>query len=253
MGRLSRSPSRDDRLEGSSVDILIGLALAPAVVLLYYVYKKDTVEHEPVGLVLRMFMLGAVGIIPAIILELGAGSAIEASFPTGVNQVVFQNFVGVALIEEAVKFFVLSRVAKRPEFNYVFDGIVYGVAVALGFAALENVLYVMEGGFETAVSRAIFAVPGHCADGVVMGCFFGLAYKYRNMGQKSNYISFLFLALFVPFVEHGLYDTALSLDSDMFGLAALLFDISGHPFTRRRVSHFFLVLSLAEVSDQHDQ
>ena len=74
-------------------------------------------------------------------------------------------------------------------------------------------------------SRAIFAVPGHCADGVIMGCFFGLAYKYRNMGQKSNYISFMFLALFVPFIEHGLYDSALSLNSDAFGLAALLFDI----------------------------
>jgi len=207
------------------VDILIGLALAPAIVLLYYVYKKDTVEHEPVGLVMRMFFLGAVGIIPAIVLEMAAGAGIEAAFPPGVKQIVFENFFGVALIEEAVKFFVLSRVAKKPEFNYVFDGIVYGVAVALGFAALENILYVMEGGFETAVSRAIFAVPGHCADGVIMGCFFGLAYKYRNMGQKSNYISFMFLALFVPFIEHGLYDSALSLNSDAFGLAALLFDI----------------------------
>ena len=207
------------------MDILIGLALAPAIILLYYVYKKDTVEHEPVGLVLRMFILGAVGIIPAIVLEIAAGSAIDAAFPDGVQKIVFENFIGVALIEEAVKFFILSRVAKRPEFNYVFDGIVYGVAVALGFAALENILYVVSGGFETAVSRAIFAVPGHCADGVIMGCFFGLAYKYRNMGQKSNHISFLFLALFVPFIEHGLYDSALSLGSDMFGLAALVFDI----------------------------
>jgi RsiW-degrading membrane proteinase PrsW (M82 family) len=207
------------------VDILIGLALAPALVLLYYVYKKDTVEHEPIGLVLRMFVLGAVGIIPAILLEMAAGGAIEANIPAGFQQVVISNFLGVALIEEAVKFFVLSRVAKRPEFNYVFDGIVYGVAVALGFAALENVLYVMEGGVGTAVSRAIFAVPGHCADGVIMGCFFGLAHKYKNLGQRSNYLSFMFLALFVPVIEHGLYDSALSFGSDAFATAALVFDI----------------------------
>lgn len=207
------------------VDVLVAIALAPAVLLLFYVYKKDVVESEPIGLVLRTFVLGAVGIIPAIILEMAAGAAIQAGISDFVQRTLVENFFGVALIEEAVKFIILTRVAKRPEFNYVFDGIVYGVAVALGFAALENILYVLEGGFGTAMSRAIFAVPGHCADGVVMGCFFGLAHKYRNLGQRSNYISFLFLALFVPFIEHGLYDSALSLESDAFGLAALVFDV----------------------------
>ena len=94
-------------------------------------------------------------------------------------------------------------------------------SAALGFAALENLLYVFDGGLEVALSRAIFSVPGHCADGVVMGCFFGLAKQREAHGNKSGATSFYLLAFFLPVIEHGFYDAALSTESDAMVMLAL--------------------------------
>ena len=166
--------------------ILLVAALLPAAVLLVYVYQKDKAEKEPIGLIVRVFLLGvAAGPIAAII-ENVLINAFEAVLPPGVLLLVLEYFIGVAAVEEALKYAALSTVRKNPAFNYVFDGVVYAVAAALGFAALENVFYVIDGGMEVAISRAIFSVPGHFADGVVMGCFFGLARQREVLGNKAG-------------------------------------------------------------------
>ena len=142
---------------------------------MFYVYKKDKVEKEPVGLIVRLFVFGMIAGPLAAILETVAFNVFEALLSPGTLLLILEYFIGVAAVEEGLKYIFLSTVRKNSHFNYVFDGIVYAVAVSLGFAALENVLYVFDGGFEVAVMRAIFSVPGHCANGVIMGCFFGLA------------------------------------------------------------------------------
>ena len=108
----------------------------------------------------------------------------------------------------------------------MFDAIVYSVAAALGFAALENVFYVMEGGFETAVMRAIFSVPGHAADGVVMGVFYGIARQHELYGRKQQATQSYLLAFLLPMIEHGFYDAALSTESDMMALVAMAVDLA---------------------------
>ena len=203
------------------MDILLIAALLPAIVLLVYVYKKDSVEKEPIGLVGRMFVLGAVAGPLAAIVENLAFNAFESLLPSGLLLLFLEFFIGVAAVEEGFKYLFLSTVRKNPAFNYVFDGIVYAVAVALGFAALENVLYVFDGGIEVAISRAIFAVPGHAADGVVMGCFFGLARKYEVEGLTGKAFSYRVMSLLFPILEHGIYDFSLSTGNEAFALFGL--------------------------------
>lgn len=204
------------------MNVLFIAAIAPAVVLLWYVYKKDAVEKEPLRLVLKLFCLGMVAGPLAAIVENIAFALFESVLPEGTVLLALEYFVGVAAVEEGFKYLFLHTVRKRPEFDYVFDGIVYAVAVALGFAALENLLYVFDGGFEVAVSRAIFSVPGHCADGVVMGAFFGLAKQREVRGRKAGARTYYILAFLIPTIEHGFYDSFLSADNDTLAIIALL-------------------------------
>ena len=204
--------------------ILLVAALLPAAVLLVYVYRKDKVEKEPIGLVARVFALG-VGAGPcAAIVEGIAFGLFEAVLPPGPILIVLEFFIGVAAVEEGFKYLALNTGRRNPEFNYVFDGVVYAVAAALGFAALENVLYVMDGGLEVAFTRALFSVPGHCADGVVMGTFFGLA-KQREVAGDPNAKKYYRLAFLLPVLEHGFYDAALSFESDLMVALALLVEV----------------------------
>lgn len=208
---------------------MIGLlfaALLPAIVLLVYVYSKDKAEKEPIGLVVRLFILGAVAGPLAAIVEGLAFDFFDTVLGEGAFALIIKYFVGVAAVEEGFKYLFLSTVRKNPEFNYVFDGVVYAVAVALGFAALENVMYVFDGGMEVAVTRAIFSVPGHCADGVVMGCFFGLARQREVAGNKSGARTYYWLAFLLPVIEHGFYDTALSTESEGLYLLALAVELA---------------------------
>lgn len=213
---------------------MIGLlfaALLPAIVLLVYVYSKDRADKEPIGLVIRLFFLGAVAGPLAAIVEGLAFDFFDTVLGQGTFALIVKYFVGVAAVEEGFKYLFLSTVRKNPEFNYVFDGVVYAVAVALGFAALENVMYVFDGGMEVAVTRAIFSVPGHCADGVVMGCFFGLARQREVAGNKSGARTYYWLAFLLPVIEHGFYDTALSTESEGLYLLALAVELAFIVFT----------------------
>jgi protease PrsW len=109
----------------------------------------------------------------------------------------------VALIEEFSKFiFVRWVLYPNKNFNEPFDGIVYAVTVSLGFAGLENILYVLgdNGGVETAILRMFTAVPAHASFGVLMGYFLGKA-KFEH--QKAHHA---FYALGVAALFHGAYD-----------------------------------------------
>lgn len=206
--------------------ILLFLALLPTILLFIYVWKKDQVEKEPMGLLVKIFFFGALSIIPAVILETIAHDVLveileldEAS----VAFIILENFIGVALIEEWGKRKAAKLAAwKHPAFNYKFDAIVYCIIAALGFATVENILYVFDNGVAVALSRALLAVPSHAIDGLVMGYFFGCAKEAEVLGDKRRRKRFYRLSLIVPTLEHGLYDASLSTES---GWIMLLFFI----------------------------
>jgi len=195
--------------------MLIGLALAPVLAVIVFVWFKDKYDKEPVKLLLLGFILGAFSIIPAIILELIGNSF----FPkmTMLNIFYYAFFV-VALSEEGVKYIILRKFFyHKPAFNEPFDGIVYAVMISMGFAAAENVMYVLNNGLSTAVMRMFTAIPAHAGFAVMMGFFVGIA-KF----SKRFKFYYKFLGLFTAILFHGLYDFFL-LQNDYGSLKLLAF------------------------------
>ena len=206
--------------------LLFVLAVAPSAVLMWYIWKKDTVEKEPFGLLAKLFGFGALTVISAIILELGAEALFGIILGDGVLYTLVENFIGVALIEELGKYVVLRKVTwKHPEFNYTFDAVVYAVAASLGFATVENIMYVFMNGVGTAVLRAVISVPGHCAFSVFMGYYYGRARRCHAYNDEKGARHFLRLALLVPTLLHGAFDFCLTMESGVFLLAFLILEI----------------------------
>ena len=113
-------------------------------------------------------------------------------------------------VEEGIKYRVLLRRTWRdPNFNYRFDGVVYAVFVSLGFAAVENVMYVLTSGFSTAIARAVFSIPGHAMFGVVMGAGIGRAKWLFDHQQREQAASARSRAWILAAILHGLYDFLL--------------------------------------------
>ena len=183
---------------------LLSMALLPAGILLGYIYRMDTIEKEPTKLLLRLFLFGCLCAIPASILE-GIGEAMLSGLGDTVLHLALEAFLVVAVAEEGCKFAFLCTSWKNPAFNYRFDAIVYAVCVSLGFAALENVLYVMQYGFGTALIRAFTSVPGHCFFGVYMGYWYGKAKHARYYGLPGSG-TYLALSFIIPTLLHGFYD-----------------------------------------------
>lgn len=177
------------------------LALAPVLIILIYVYVRDKYDKEPWGLLFNTVLAGAFITLPIIFLE-ELLSYLGSSF-TGLYAAAYRAFVVAAFSEELFKYLVIYLfVRKSPHFNERFDGIVYAVFVSLGFAAVENVLYVNDGGIKVGLLRALTAVPAHALFGVAMGFYFG---KYLFI-QKQKY---LYYALLIPILLHGIYDFIL--------------------------------------------
>lgn len=206
-----------------SVLILLGVAVAPAIFLVYFLWLRDKYEREPLRLVWKAFWFGALSVIPAFLLEyfvmvpLGAALGYGGSF----EGTLWQAFVVAGLVEEGCKV-LLTRWAvwRNPNFNEPMDGIVYFGAGALGFATLENILYVFSGGLGTGIERAFLSVPGHALFGIIMGYHFGL---YR-FGHRQTRARHLLLGIAVPVLLHGIYDTiALNIQNQL--MAVLMYPL----------------------------
>lgn len=180
--------------------ILLALALAPGVAIGLYIYLKDHHEREPIGLLIKAFVFGAL----ATFITLAVNVPLSKFIPiheTDLTEQAIHAFLIVALVEELSKFiFVRGVFYNNENFNEPFDGIVYSVMVSMGFATLENVIYVWDGGVGTALLRMFTAVPAHACFGILMGYFLG---KSKFEHRKSHYSIY---ALMVATFFHGAYD-----------------------------------------------
>lgn len=185
---------------------LMALAIIPGVLFIIYVYKKDKVEKEPVGLIMKLILFGIASCFAAAFLE-SAESAFLPQYPEGTLQnALINSFAMAALVEETVKYLATRFGSwKYQGFNYRFDGIVYGVSAAVGFAIYENVMYVASYGLATAVVRAFTAIPLHAFCGAFMGVFY--AYSKKASIEGKSPAKWTLLALIVPMLIHGTYDT----------------------------------------------
>ena len=187
---------------------LTRLAIVPGIIIIAYIYGKDKVEKEPLNLIIRLIIYGSLCCFVAGYLEQIVSARIPA-YPTGsVAQAMTEAFLVAGCCEELVKFLALRLGSWRnPSFNYRFDGIVYGVSVAVGFAILENIMYVSMYGFATAVVRAFTAVPLHAFCGAIMGVLYSYSKKSSIDGRSAASLIYTILAWFIPMVVHGIYDT----------------------------------------------
>ena len=188
--------------------IMFAAAIIPAIFLLRYIYKKDKLDKEPRGLIIKLVILGIISTICAVFTETVGMGLLNTFFnENSLAYEILLNFIVIAISEEGFKYLVLKRATwKNPEFNCQFDGVVYAVAVSLGFALWENVQYVFSYGLGTALVRAVTAVPGHACFGVLMGAWYGLAKKYENLGNLEKSRSLRNKAVIMPAIAHGAYD-----------------------------------------------
>lgn len=203
---------------------LTALALAPVFFIFTYVYLSDKYEREPLIYLIITFFLGVLIAFPVTFVGefLMDVSGIRPSHDSNFELFLYTFFI-VAMTEEGMKFLVL-RFYNYPhkEFDEPYDGIMYGVAVSLGFAAIENILYVFEAegdGFEIGILRMFTAVPAHAMFGVLMGFFVGKAKFLKNGEGATKTIMFgLFSAMFF----HGVYNFLLYQEAELLTLFAFV-------------------------------
>ena len=182
---------------------LLALAITPGLAIAFFIYSRDK-EKEPGKLLRRAFLLGMLSTFVAIAFELWWEKNGYTRRPD-LSSTAFYAMIVVAFSEEFAKFIFLRRFFyKHKEFNEPFDGIVYSVMIALGFATLENIFYAYQYGIGTTIMRMFTAVPSHAADGVIMGYFVGKAKFHPN--KKTLY---LVAGLLGATFFHGAYDFSL--------------------------------------------
>ena len=184
-------------------------AVLPACFLLRYVYRHDTIEKEPPFLLLSLLGAGCLAALCSAVLESVAERLLLILVaPSGPVYTIALAFLIVAVIEEGTKLFFLKLCSWRHRaFNYRFDGVVYAVFVSLGFAALENIQYVVNYGLSVALPRALLAIPGHASFSVFMGVYYGRAKLLENLGDYGGLRRCLCKGYLFAVFLHGFYDT----------------------------------------------
>lgn len=221
-------------ISGMNTILLLLLAIIPVILLCVFVFIRDK-RKEPIKTLFYTLFLGCLSVIPVLIVEL----LLDQFFPTDEESLIYfilnRDFlsvfvnvlVGVALVEEFFKWLVIMKTSYfKNVMDEIYDGIVYGTFSSLGFAVVENILYVisyanqygLSYGFEIGLKRGLISIPGHASFGIMMGFFLGYAKLWkvrRNTGKTSL---FMILSLVVPILLHTVYDSLL-----MYNANAVLF------------------------------
>lgn len=209
--------------------LLFLIALAPCLFLLWYFYHRDRYEPEPKRKILQIFLLGALMVIPAGIIEIVLITIVD-TITSGLVSIFVLAFIVVAPTEELLKFYAVKRWAYRSiEFDEVMDGIVYTVAASLGFAMVENIFYVVSQGIGTGIARAFLAVPGHAFFGALMGYYIGRA-KFNKEKEKQLITKGILFAILM----HGVYNFLL-LTKTAFALLVIVLLIAIGLFVRKNL------------------
>lgn len=178
-------------------------AVVPSILLIWYFWARD-VDPEPGRVLWATFGLGVLSIFPVLMVELPLARLlhlVDDPFLQG----TLDGFLGAAAPEEAFKLLVLLAYCERHQaFDEPMDGIVYGAVASLGFATLENVLYVGSGGLGVAILRALTAVPGHAFYGAILGYYVGQAKFFPARRRRLILTGFLLAT-----AMHGIYDAPL--------------------------------------------
>lgn len=216
--------------------ILLIIAILPIYIIGLFIYKKDR-EKESKKLLSKLFLFGIISCFPAVILEIIVGTAFPSEENMNLIVLLFYVFIDIALIEELCKWFMVYKIAyNHKEFNHIYDAVVYSAFVALGFAAFENILYVLSNGATTGIIRAISAIPGHVCNAIIMGNYLGLA-KIASINNNNKLVKKnLILSIVIPTIVHGIYDYCLFSEKIIFLILFLVIIIWIYIYSIRKIN-----------------
>ena len=196
------------------IDLIVS-AVIPPLLVAFFIYRNDIYEIEPHKLLLSTFFIGCAIIFPMIILELISTEIIQ--------NLLLYSIIGIALVEEGLKYLILIFYNyPKDDFNEPYDGIIYSVMLTMGFALVENIMYVVGDGGDSSVAltRMVLTIPMHATCGVVMGYFLGKAkMEIDNKNQK------LILAILLPTLIHGLYNYFLFIELPGLSILIVIFGV----------------------------
>lgn len=190
---------------------LVVIAIAPIVFLAWFIYSRDRYDPEPRRLIVKTFLVGAVLVVPVVVVELVGSQLIP---PSTDPLVLFLHFlIVVGLVEESSKYLAVRiSVYRSPEFNEPMDGLVYGAIAGLGLAAPENLVYVLSHGAALGMIRGVLSVPGHALWGSIIGYYLA---RQKLKPERGAAIKGLLLAV----ILHTAFDYALVAADPLTGLA----------------------------------
>lgn len=198
--------------------LLLVASIGPGLLWLWYFYKQDRYEPEPLKLVIKIFLAGLILVVPAGLLEqLWRGQILSAVRTGNWPSFLAMAFLVIALIEESLKTgFLWWLIGNNQELNEPADGIIYGITLGLGFASLENLLWASAFGFGVAALRAVITTLAHATFTGWMG-FYITQYKFRTQLFSTLGIGFV-----LAWASHGFYDFLLFLRRPVASLLAFL-------------------------------
>lgn len=190
------------------------ISLIPVFLILLIIYKLDILEKEPKKTLIFLLIGGCSSYLVVKFIT----SLFEQFLPfiTSYNydefSVMLIAFAAIAFIEEFSKYLILNIFTwKNKKFNEIYDGILYGVFISLGFAIVENYFYLIDADISTLITRCIFSVPAHACFGIIMGYYYGYAKYYKSTDFNSGrYLYNKYCGFFIAMVLHGIYDYILS-------------------------------------------
>lgn len=221
--------------------ILLSVAIAPGLALLSYFYLRNQMDTEPRRTLLQAFIYGAIITFPVLFIQF-----ILEEEQTFTNP-FFINAVFTSTLEELMKWLIIFAIILRNvEFDDPYDGILYGAAVSLGFATVENVIYLLSFGIDQAFMRAILPVSSHALFGVVMGYYYGKG-KFSSDEIQIRYIT---LALFAPIMLHFMYNSILMLEEYfIFFMLPFMFFLWWFALRKVKLAHEHLIEHLSRQNE----
>lgn len=208
--------------------LLFIIAVLPVIIICWYIYKKDR-NKEPSKLLVQLFTDGIFSCFLVVLIS----EIMEKFIPFlekdvgSMNnfEILFYSFIGVALVEEFCKWYYVHKDGyKSKAFDEKYDIIVYAVFVSLGFAFLENILYVfLNDSISVGITRALLAVPGHACDSIFMGYYLTKAKYAKIKGNNKLELQNKIKSILVPTILHGIYDFCLFIKYDFFMLIFFVF------------------------------
>ena len=189
------------------LDLLV-LAIAPVIAIILWIYLKDKYDKEPICILIKFFIFG---ILVSMLAIYGEEILIKVNIFSGKFYIFYMAFIVAGLVEEGLKALVLiPDLLKEKNFNERLDGIIYSVFLSLGFATIENIIYILLedpiSAFKVGIIRSIISVPAHMMFGIIMGYYIS---KYKFTSSKIKKRKYLALSIILPILLHGVFDFIL--------------------------------------------